>query len=92
LDTSRVLEEKFKNAKPQEIVKLNNRQFSIEKEAAKRHEGVLCSVEFTASLMNMRIAEIYSLGKSLILSGSPRSIPEAEIEIPVLEQLYGKKY
>jgi adenylate kinase len=91
LDTSRVLEEKFKNAKPGETVELDGKKFSVEDEAAKRHKGVLCSVEFTASLMNKRIAEIHGLGKSLILSGSPRSMPEAEIEIPFLEKLYGKE-
>lgn len=91
LDTSRVLEEKFKNAKPGETVDLGGKKFSVEDEAAKRHKGVLCSVEFTASLMNKRITEIHSLGKSLILSGSPRSMPEAAIEIPILEELYGKE-
>ena len=91
LDTSRVLEEKFKNAKPGETVELNGLKFLVEEEAAKRRKGVLCSVEFTASLMNKRITEIHSLGKSLILSWSPRSMPEAEIEIPLLEKLYGKE-
>jgi len=91
LDTSRVLEEKFKNAKPGESVELNGKKYPVEEEAAKRHKGVLCAVEFTASLMNKRIREIHGLGKSLILSGSPRSIAEAEIELPFLEEIYGKE-
>lgn len=91
LDTSRVLEEKFKNAKPQESIRINGRDYLVSDELEKRHRGVLCSVEFTAFLMNKRMAEIHSLGKSLILSGSPRSLPEAEIEIPFLEELYGKE-
>jgi adenylate kinase len=91
LDTSRVLEEKFKNAKPGEVVKINGKQFPIDDEHAKRRKGVLCSVEFTAFLMNKRIAEIHGLGKSLILSGSPRSLPEAQIEMPFLEEIYGKE-
>jgi adenylate kinase len=90
LDTSRILEEKFKNAKPGELVEINGKQYSVDDELAKRRKGVLCSVEFTAWLMNKRITEIHGLGKSLILSGSPRSLPEAEIEMPVLEDLYGK--
>jgi len=91
LDTSRVLEEKFKNAKPGETVGINGKSYPIDIELEKRRKGVLCSVEFTAFLMNKRIAEIHSLGKSLILSGSPRSLPEAEVEMPFLEELYGKE-
>jgi len=91
LDTSRVLEEKFKNAKPGEKIAINGREYSVDEEAVKRRKGVLCAVEFTAYLMNKRITEIHSLGKSLILSGSPRSMPEAEIEMPLLEELYGKE-
>ena len=90
LDTSRVLEEKFKNAKPGAAVEIGGRQYPVDEELAKRKKGVLCSVEFTAFLMNKRIAEIHELGKSLILSGSPRSLAEAEIEMPFLEDLYGK--
>jgi hypothetical protein len=91
LDTSRVLEEKFKNAKAGETVGINGKSYPIDIELEKRRKGVLCSVEFTAFLMNKRIAEIHSLGKSLILSGSPRSLPEAEVEMPFLEELYGKE-
>ena len=91
LDTSRVLEEKFKNAKPGEAIEINGKSYPIEAELEKRRKGVLCSVEFTAFLMNKRMAEIHSLGKSLILSGSPRSRAEAEVEIPFLEELYGKE-
>ncbi|MFZ3073600.1 MAG: nucleoside monophosphate kinase [Minisyncoccales bacterium] len=91
LDTSRVLEEKFKNAKSGETIEIEGKRYPIDVELEKRRKGVLCSVEFTACLMNKRMAEIHSLGKSLILSGSPRSLPEAEIEIPFLEKLYGKK-
>ncbi|MFA6376806.1 MAG: nucleoside monophosphate kinase [Candidatus Paceibacterota bacterium] len=90
LDTSRILEEKFKNAKPGERAEISGQQYSVDEELAKRRKGVLCSVGFTACLMNKRITEIHGLGKSLILSGSPRSLPEAEIEMPILEDLYGK--
>ncbi len=91
LDTSRVLEEKFKSAKPDAMIEIDGKKYPIAEELAKRKKGVLCSVEFTAFLMNKRIAEIHGLGKSLILSGSPRSLAEAEIEMPFLEKLYGKK-
>ena len=91
LDTSRVLEEKFKNAKPGDQVEINGKSYPVADELAKRRKGVLCSVDFTAFLMNKRIAEIHSLGKSLILSGSPRSLAEAEVEIPFLENIYGKE-
>lgn len=91
LDTSRVLEEKFKNAKSGEKFKINGKTYLIDDELAKRKRGALCSVEFTAFLLNKRIAEIHNLGKSLILSGSPRSVPEAELEMPLLQKSYGKE-
>jgi adenylate kinase len=91
LDTGRVLEEKFKNVKPGERIEIDGKMYPVADELEKQHKGVLCSVEFTAFLMNKRIAEIHGLGKSLILSGSPRSLPEARMEIPVLEKIYGKE-
>jgi adenylate kinase len=91
LDTSRVLEEKFKNGKPNDLVEVDEKTYPLSVEIEKRRQGVLCSVGFTASLMNKRMAEIHSLGKSLILSGSPRSCAEAQIEMPFLEKLYGKE-
>jgi len=90
LDTSRILEEKFKNAKPDDCIEINGKSYPVASEHERRRKGVLCSVEFTAFLMNKRITEIHSLGKSLILSGSPRSLAEAEIEMPCLEETYGK--
>jgi adenylate kinase len=53
-------------------------------------DGKLCSTPFVACLMRKRIGEIYDMGKSLILSGSPRSLEEAAIELPALEKNYGK--
>jgi adenylate kinase len=41
--------------------------------------------------MRKRIGEIYDMGKSLILSGSPRSLEEAAIEMPSLCKTYGKE-
>jgi adenylate kinase len=41
--------------------------------------------------MNEKFKELYKEGKSLLLAGSPRTVYEAENELPVLQELYGKE-
>ncbi len=90
LDTGRVIQEKFKNAKKGEFIQVDGKKYYVADEEQRVKDGKLCSTPFVACLMRKRIGEIYDMGKSLILSGSPRSLEEAAIELPALEKNYGK--
>src|SRR6267378_816794 len=53
--------------------------------------GGLNSSSFVAKEIIKDIKNIFRAGRGLIFSGSPRTVPEAEEEFPVLEKLYGRK-
>jgi adenylate kinase len=90
LETSKILEEKFKK-EPKGSVFIEGKRYSVLKEKKLWEGGKLCSPPFVAHLIIEKIKELKKTGKNLVLSGSPRTLFEAERIIPVLEKLYGKK-
>jgi len=76
LETSKIIENAF---------------YFLKDEKEKWEKGVLCSLPFFIGLMKEKIRKIYEIDESLILAGSPRTLDEARIVIPLLEKLYGKK-
>ena len=90
LETSKILEEKFKEKTKGEIL-IEGKKYSFSKEKKLWEEGKLCSPPFVTYLIIKKIEELKKARKNLILSGSPRTLYEAEKVIPVLEKLYGKK-
>ena len=82
LESSKVIENKFKNASPDDEIMLH------EKEAWKA--GQLTDPQLVRAWMLEEIRLLHSKGVGIVLSGSPRTMFEAEGEIPVFEELYGK--
>jgi adenylate kinase len=90
LETSKILEEKFKeNVKG--FVFVEGEKYSFQKEKKLWEGGKLCDPPFVAYLIIEKIKELAKTGKNLVLSGSPRTLYEAERVIPVLEKIYGAK-
>jgi adenylate kinase len=90
LETSKILEERFREKTKGEIL-IEGEKYSFSKEKKIWEEGKLCSPPFVTYLIIEKIKELKKVGKNLVLSGSPRTLYEAERVIPVLEKLYGKK-
>jgi adenylate kinase len=90
LETSKVLEEKFKE-KTKGSVSIEGKKYSFLKEKKFWEEGKLCDPPFVTYLIVEKIKELEKSGKNLVLSGSPRTLYEVERLVPVLEKLYGKK-
>jgi adenylate kinase len=90
LETSKILEENFREKTKGEIL-IEGEKYSFLKEKKLWEEGKLCSPPFVTYLTIEKIKELKKAGKNLVLSGSPRTLYEAERVIPVLERLYGKK-
>ena len=90
LETSKILEEKFRGNLKGSIL-IEGKKYSFLKEKKLWEEGKLCSPPFVTYLIIQKIKELKKAGKNLVLSGSPRTLYEAERVIPVLEKLYGKK-
>jgi adenylate kinase len=90
LETSKILEEKFKE-KTRGSVLVDGKRYYFLEEKKLWEGGKLCSPPFVAYLIIEKIKELKKAGKKLILSGSPRTLYEAEKIIPVLKRLYGKE-
>ena len=63
----------------------------VQKEKKIFEEGGLNSWSFVAKEIIKDIKNIAGANRGLIFSGSPRTLPEAKLELPVLEKLYRRK-
>ncbi len=90
-ETSRILEEKFQNSKKEEFLKVEGKKYFITEEKKLWEEGSLCSPPFVTCLVQEKIKELFAQRKSLLLSGSPRTLYEGKKVIPLLKRLYGLK-
>ena len=92
LETAKLLEAKFWNAKVGEFMEgIDGNKYDLLDEKKLWATGILCSPPFVTAVMNEKFRELYKEGKSLLLAGSPRTVYEAENELPVLQELYGKE-
>ena len=84
LETSKLGEEKINNS---ELVKIDT-----EVAEAKRlyDKGELFPPPWTVKIMVEKIRELGNGGMGLVFSGSPRTLHEAENELPILEEVYGR--
>jgi len=89
LESSKVIEACFKKENPEKIFEIDGQKYKIGDEKERWATGLLASPPFVFYLMAEKIKEIASEDKSVIFSGSPRTIYEAEREIPLLKELYG---
>jgi adenylate kinase len=63
----------------------------IQRERKLYEEGKLCTPEWVTDIINKKVAEMHAEKRSLVFSGSPRTLYEAENEIPYWESIYGKE-
>ena len=89
-ETSKILEEAFKEAKKVDFVKVNGKKYLLDQEKKLWEKGILCSPPFVSFLVNQKIKELYKMGENLVLAGSPRTLYEGKQVMPFLEKLYGK--
>lgn len=92
LETSEIIERKFKRAKKGEFVKVDGKKYYLDEERKKREEGELMSPPLVTFWVKEKIKELWKEEKGIVFSGSPRTIYEAEKIIPFLEKLYDKKF
>ena len=84
--TSKLLEEKFNNAKPED-----SNYLKLIEEKNKWHSGLLNSPNWVASIINEKITDLASKNQGIIFSGSPRILEEFKDEQPVFEKLFKKE-
>jgi adenylate kinase len=96
-ETSKILEREFKKAEnmpedaPERFVEIDGQKFDVLNERKTWKLGELNSPPWVTYLTVKEIQRIFDDGESIILSGSPRTVYEAEREMPLMEKLYGKE-
>ena len=83
IETSAMIERKFKTADPNDA--------TMQEEKQKWISGELTSPKLFAGWFNEEVGELAHSGKSMVASGSLRTVEETEIVLPELERLYGKE-
>ncbi len=89
LESSKVIERSFATEDPKKEFVIDGQTFTVEDEKKRWLSGELTSPPFIVQLMLERIKELAAEDKSIILSGSPRTIYEAEKEMPFFKELFG---
>jgi len=90
-ETSKVIEASFKNESPEKVFEIEGKSYKIKDEKKKWEQGLLVSPPLVVFLIAEKIKELAKMQKSIIFSGSPRTIYEAEKEVPLFKELYGQE-
>lgn len=90
LETSKILEEKFREKKTNFII-VEGKKYYFKKEKKLWESGILCSPPFVTFLIKEKIKKLFKAKKNLVLAGSPRTLYEGEKIIPLLKKLYGSE-
>ncbi len=91
LETSEIIEKNFATAKSGDFVKVGKEKYFLSEEKKLRKAGKWMSSPLIAFWIKDGIKKLAKEGKGIILSGSPKTLYEAEEEIPLLRKLYGAK-
>ncbi len=89
LETSEIIEKNFAIAKKNDFVKIGDGKYFISEEKKLRQSGKWMSPPLIAFWVKGKIKELAEEGKGIILSGSPKTLFEAEEVVPLLKKLYG---
>lgn len=63
----------------------------IRREKKNFETGLLCTPEWVTELVKGGIEKYHKQGKGLVFSGSPRTLYEVKVVMPILEKLYGRE-
>lgn len=87
-ETSKFIEEIFNSDK--EYLETPEGKFYIEDEKELRQSGKLCTPAFVYQIIVDNVKKLHDMGESILFSGSPRTMYEAENLIKYLSDLYSK--
>ena len=90
-ESSKIIEHCFKTESKDKVFSIEGEDYKVGDEIKKWEAGELNSPPFVVFLMTEKIKELAKDEKSIIFSGSPRTVYEAEKEIPLLKELYGQE-
>lgn len=82
LDASKILQERLSQMDPQDPV--------VAQAQSDYKEGRLMDPKFVAQIIFKEVEDLFSEGKSIVFSGSFRTLFEAEYGFPILEKIIGR--
>lgn len=88
-ESSKVIEHCFKTESPDKSFSIEGKDYKVSDEMKRWSAGELNSPPFVVNLMVEKIKDLAEQEKSIIFSGSPRTVYEAKKEIPLIKELYG---
>lgn len=89
-ETSKVIEEQLNAHSDQETIEVDGKTYTYGHERELFNTGILNTPEVVTFWNKEKIRSLAKQGKTIVFSGSPRTMFEAEELIPLLEELYGK--
>lgn len=94
-ESSKIIEACFKNESDPngtpKVFEIEGQKYKVEDEKKRWEAGLLNSPPFVVNLFLEKIKDLAEEEKSIIFSGSPRTVYEAEKEIPLFKELYGER-
>ena len=97
LESSKIIEREFKKFEkmapdsPERFVECFDEKFDVLVEMDNWKKGILTSPPFATMLIMKEVQRAFDDDASLMMSGSPRTVYEAEKEMPLIVDLYGKE-
>ncbi|MGB9598595.1 MAG: adenylate kinase family protein [Minisyncoccales bacterium] len=90
-ETSAIIEKEINQRKENEFVVINKKKYSFKEQKKLWLEGKLVDPQFVVFFVLKKVKELIQEGKSIIFSGSPRTVYEAKRLIPLLKKNYLKE-
>ena len=90
LETSKIGEEKIKQAKKEDFIVIKGKKYYLQEERKKWEKGELWDPFFAAYLIKKEIENLARQKTGIVFQGSPRTVEEAKEIIPFLEKYYQK--
>lgn len=69
-------------------IKIKNKIYDVGEQRRRQHDGQLVIFSFVASIVNNEIIKLAKKKRSIIMSGSPRTLTELKEELPLLRKYY----
>jgi len=91
LETSKIIEANVMDAEEGDYIKVGGKKYFLLAEKKLWETGILCSPPLVSFLVKQKIQELAKEGRSILMAGSPRTLPEGKDQIPLLKKLFGAK-
>jgi adenylate kinase len=89
IETSEIIEKNFANIKKGDFVKIGSKKYFLWQERKLRQSGKLMSPPLIFFWLKEKIKEALKEGKGIVLSGSFKTLYEAEELTPFFKKIYG---